>query len=178
MFLKNLNKKEKYGIIASVLVVSAALLYNFIVEPFITRWRGLSGELDAKIRTLKKDTGILDRYKQIESEHKKYASYLKSSKTDEESIAETLDYIEKASKAADCRIVNVRPIGLKRYPSHKEIIVDVSAESDIAHFSRFLFDIENAKDILLRVRRFTISSRSSQDNQLKGSFFISKIVLN
>ncbi len=57
-------------------------------------------------------------------------------------------------------------------------MIDVSAEAAIEQFSKFLYDIENPRDNLINVKRFTISAKSGQTGALKGTFIISKALLN
>jgi len=72
-------------------------------------------------------------------------------------------------------IISVKPIGSKKTGSYKEILIDVTAEATMAQFSKFLYDMETPKEMVLTVKRFVITPKSGQPNVLKGSFLISRL---
>jgi Tfp pilus assembly protein PilO len=101
---------------------------------------------------------------------------VKSAKSEEESTAEIMTYIEDVSRKDSCLVVSIKPVGAKNLGSYKEILIDVNAEGSMDQFSKFLYDIENSADMILEVKRFTLNSKSSAGT-LKGTFLISKIII-
>lgn len=177
IFIKNLTKREKYTAFATFAIAIIALIYSFIIEPVSKRWRFFNSEIRSKTRTLERDLKIMANSKAIESDYAKFSKYVKIAKSEEETIADILAYIENVSRNNSCFIINIKPAGTKSLGSHKELLIDLTAEANMAQFSKFLYDIENSKDMLLRVKRFNISSKYNQTGILKGTFLISKILI-
>jgi len=178
MMFKNLNKRERNLAGATLLIVSLAFFYKFIIDPIFTGWVNLNDEIESKTNVLKKDSGILSKYKILEAEYAELSRYVKSSKGEKADAADILNYIENISKNDSCYLVNIKPIGTRNLSSYKEVLIDVTAEATMEQFSKFLYDIENAKDMLLRVKQFNINSKTGQAGTLKGTFLVSKILID
>ena len=178
MLIKNLTKREKMIASATLAVGILAFAYAVVIEPACGRWGRLSNETASAEGVLKKDMKILSMNKVLEADYAKLSKYAKSAKKAEESMADILTYIEAVSRDDSCLIINIKPLGVKEMGSHKAALIDVTAEADMSQFSKFLYDIENSPQYLLRVRRFTISSKSGQTGTLRGTFLISKILLD
>jgi len=177
MFIKNLNKREKRIAFTTAGVIGAALIYNIIISPVAERWTGLNDRIASRTNVLEKDIRILAMRDTIEAEYTKLAPYVKSAKGDEKSVAEALSLIENISKSASCLIISIKPVGAKEFGTHKEVLIDITAEATMEQFSKFLYDIETTKDMLLKVRRFAITSKTGQAGLLKGSFLIGKVLI-
>ena len=88
MFINNLSKRERHLALATLSVVSIAVLYIFIAKPIMTGWKNFNNEIQSKITMIAKDFKILANQKTIESEYAKLSKYAKSGKSDEEAVAE------------------------------------------------------------------------------------------
>ncbi|MFA5146424.1 MAG: hypothetical protein WC515_03475 [Candidatus Omnitrophota bacterium] len=177
MVLKNLSKRERYIAFGTVALAASAAIYALIVEPVTQRWGRLNAEAMSRSAALKKDSKLISSYKTIEADYARISKFAKARKGGEEGLADMLTYIENISRNDSCAIVNIKPMGTKDFGDHKEVLIDVTAEADLTKFSRFLYDIENDKDMILRVKHFTISSRSTQEGSLRGTFLISKLLI-
>jgi hypothetical protein len=175
MLIKNLTKREKYIAAATVIVAAAAILYVFILEPISSRWSDLDKGIVSKQAELEKDTRILSKKKSLEADYAGISKFLKGAKSEDEAVADAMAYIENTSRSDSCLIVSIKPVGVKKTGSYKEILIDVSAEATMAQFSKFLYDIENPEEMILTVKRFVITPKSGQQKVLKGSFLISRL---
>lgn len=173
--IKNLSKREKYIAAATVTVAAAAILYIFILEPITSRWSDLDKGIATKQSEFEKDSKILLKKKSLESEYAGISKFLKGAQSEDEAVASAISYIENTSKSDSCLIASVKPVGSKKVGSYKEILIDVTAEATMAQFSKFLYDIETPKEMVLTVKRFVITPKSGQSNVLKGSFLISRL---
>ena len=178
MLINNFSKRERFLAVATLAVAFIAVLYFLIIEPISSRRKNINNQIQSKINMLEKDSAILSNQKALTAEYAKLAKYAKPSGSVDQAVADTLSYIESVSKSDSCVIINIKPVGVTEAETHKEILIDVSAEAGIEQFSKFLYDIENPREMLINVKRFTIASRSSQANALKGTFLISKILLD
>lgn len=178
MFIHNFSERERYLALATSAIVLIAVVYALIIRPVSARWVNLNNQIRSKINALEKDYRILANEQLLRSEYAKFSKYAKPSKSEEEAVADTLAYIENVSRNDSCFIINIKPIGVTNAGSYKEILIDVTAEANIEQFSKFLYDIENPRDTLINIKRFTINSKSGQTGILKGTFFISKVLCN
>lgn len=177
MLLKNLSKRERYIALATLSFLALAIVYNFILEPAVSRWRGLDDEMRSRLAVLKKDATIAANYTPIAAEYEKTVKQIKTGKSVEEETTDVLTQIETVSRSNSCLIVNIKPVGTKNLGSHRELLVEIAAEADIDRFSKFLYDIESSKGMMLKVRRATLSAKTGQPGTLRGNFIIGKILL-
>lgn len=175
--MKNLSPREKNIAFTTVAILAIALFYNFIVDPIAKEWQSLNLRISLKTETLKKDLKLLSMEKELDSKYSKFSKYIISVKNQDEEVADLLAYLESVSRSDSCLITNIKPMGAKEYAAYKEILIDVSAEADAGRFSKFLYDIENSKNMILKVRRLTLTSTMGQGNALRGSFVIGKIIV-
>ena len=178
MLIENLTKRERYIALAAISIALTALIYNFVIEPIAKRWIHLNDEIESRISIFRKDSKLLSMYKTLEADYTKFSKYAKSTKREEEELAAILTEIETISRNNSCLIASIKPLGTRKLPSYKEILIDATIEADIKQFSKFLYDIETSKNMILKVRRFTISSKSGQMDTLRGTFLISKILVD
>ena len=177
MFIKNMSKRERYIALAAVSFIAAAIFYNFIIDPFARKWLELNNEMETKAAALKKDIGMLSAREALETKYSKFSKYVRSGKSEEETIAEALTYMENLSRGDSCLILNIKPIGTKDMGPYKELLIDMSAEGTVSQFTKFMYDIENAQSMILKIRHFALTSKAGQEGVLKGTFLISKIII-
>jgi hypothetical protein len=178
MFVNNFNKRERYLAFATISLISAALAYLFIIDPIAARWKSLNSQIRAKANMLEKDSRLTANQKTIRAEYDKISKRGASGKSEDQEAAETLTFIESVSKNDACFIVNIKPIDIRDAASHREILIDVTVEASMSQLSKFLYDIENPRDNLIDIKRFSISSKYGQAGTLKGTLLISKALIN
>lgn len=177
MFISNFNRRERYLALATLSIVSIALAYAFIIDPIVMKWKNLNNQIRSRVGALEKDARLAANQKTVESEYAKLSKRGKPAKSKDQEVADTLAFIENVSKNDSCLIINIKPVEVTDAGSYKEILIDVTAEANIGQLSKFLYDIENPRDNLINVKRFTIGSKSGQTGILKGTFLISKVLL-
>ncbi len=178
MFIDNFNKTERYLALATLSIVSIALVYFFIIGPVAARWKNLNSQIRSKINMLEKGCRLAANQKTIELEYAKLSKQGKPVKSKDQEVADTLTFIESLSKNDECFIVNIKPIDIKDADSHKEILIDATVEAPIAQLSKFLYDIENPRENLIDIKRFSVSSKYGQTGTLKSTLLISKALLD
>ena len=178
MFINNFNKRERYLALATLSIVSIALVYVFIIDPIAAKWKDLNSHVRSKVSMLEKDSRLAANQKTIKSEYAKLSKQGGPAKSEDQEVAQTLTFIEGVSKNNACLIVNIKPIDVKDEDSHKEILIDVTVEAPIAQLSKFLYDIENPRENLIDIKRFSVSSKYGQTGVLKSTLLISKTLLD
>ena len=177
MFIKNMTKRERYIALTTVLLIGIAIIYAVRIDPIAKEWQTLNNEMKAKSAALKRDLNMLYAKASLETNYSKFAKYVKSDKSEEETAADLLSYLESLSRSDSCLVINIKPIGTKDFTSYKELLIDLSSEGSLQQFTKFLYDVENTKNMILKVRHFVLTSKAGQEGALKGSFLISKIIV-
>jgi hypothetical protein len=179
MFAKNLTGRERYLGFLAATVIAIAVLYNLLIAPLADKWACLNREVRSKTNLLAKNTAILASEKTLSPDHARMSKFIKSTSSEEEEVSHVLAFIENISRKDSCFVVNIKPMGTKSMGAYKELLVDVAAEADMERFSKFVYDIENSADMILRVKRFAINAKTGQSGSpLRGTFLISKIVID
>ena len=175
MFIKNFSGRERTLLIGAVIIAVMALLYVLVLEPLAIQWKSLDSQIDAKVTALMKDTRLLAMYSALERDYEKYRGFIDAGKDEDEEITSALGEIESISQESACYIVNVKPRSAKTVGNYKEISFEVTTEGTIGEIARFIYEIEMSEKYL-RIRRFTILSKSGPAGNLKAVFLISKII--
>ncbi len=174
MFKYSLSKKEKKLALITLIVASAAIIYDFGLEPFFGRWQKLDKEVRSKTIILKQNQKLLRAYDGLEEEYKGYYKHIGASKPSE-GYTQTLREVENLSKKTACRILNIKPFVSRDKGGYKEILFDITAEGVIDNFSGFLYELEKLKSPL-RVESFTLVPKSHTQGELKGTLRVKRIV--
>lgn len=177
MITRSLSNREKTLFLIIIIMIGAALLYGFVAEPIFMRWKNLDDRIKSKLAYMAKSRRLLNRYKTLEEEYINLPSPGDAMESEEREIAKTLAAIENISNSSSCRIQNVKPRASRKIGSYRAIAFEVTAEGTIGEFSRFLYEIETSKE-MLRIKHFTVTSKSGYPGTLKGIFLISKIIAN
>lgn len=178
MRIRDLSGRERYLAMATVSVIALALLYAVIIVPISATVGTVNSRIRAKLISIEKDRKILAGQGLLESEYARLSRNARIPGSEEQATADTLTYIEKIATNDACFIVNMKPVGMTDKGTHKELLFDVTAEGGMSQLTKFLYDIEHPRDVLINVKRFTLASKSGQPGTLKGTFFISKILLD
>jgi len=176
MSIKNFSKREKTLVSVCLAFGGMALLYALIIEPSFVHWKMMNDEIEAKTSAVIKNTRLLAMYKILKKEYAGYKDLVEVSDNEEEVFAKALAEIENLSQQSSCYIANVKPRASKELGTYKEISFEVTAEGDISQLSRFMYEIETSNECL-RIRHFTILSKTGPSGGLKGIFIINKIIL-
>jgi len=169
------RKREKILTIITVSIALIAFIYSVVIERVVLRWKMLNEEIESRKNLLIGDAELLSRYENIKEEYMKNPIFKVKGANEEEAIARVLSEIEAISNKASCYITNIKPRTTRYIGNYREISFDVSIESGITELSRFMYETEVSKEIL-RIRRFTTSSKSGPAKSLKTTFIISKII--
>jgi len=67
MFLNNMSKRERAIALATLSILAAAIIYNFILDPVLHQWRTLSAAAESKKKMLKSDLKMAREAKTLEA---------------------------------------------------------------------------------------------------------------
>ena len=176
MQIPNISKRERKILIICVSVISASLIYNFVLEPLVAKWTDLDSRIEASGLRLRKGREIIKRRQEIAEQYKDIASFVtEQSASDEEEIALLLGEVEKLANVSGAHITDIKPRPVKEEGFYKRYVVEVESEGDISRFSKFIFEIQNSPKIL-KIEKLSIGMTRGGSDQLKATMIISKFL--
>lgn len=178
MIVSRLSGRERYLAVITASIIALALLYAVIIAPISATMASVNARIRAKLISIEKDRKILAGQDILASEYARLSKNARMPGSEEQASADTLAYLEKIATNDGCFIVNMKPLGTSDNGTHKELLFDVTAEGGMSQFTKLLYDMEHPRDVLVNVKRFTLTSKSGQPGILKGTFLIGKMLLD
>ena len=152
--MKKLSVSEKRLVIATLIVAVAAFGWS-LAEPLLRGWIQPYRKIESKKGLLMKERLAIASFRQTKSAYDKWSQSARPARDDQEMTAMLLSDIEEISRAASFEIAGIKPQTVRDVDGHKEIGVEISAESGIQSLVKFLDGIEGTPK-LFRVKRLMI----------------------
>jgi len=165
----NLSKRERYIFIITGGIITAALLYNFILEPAFKKWQVLNREIEIKKARFDRGLVLLERKDSI---IKEYNSYAKSSKD----ISKILNYIENLAGLLGVKTGNIKPYPLTQAGIYGEYKIELQIEGQLPELVKFLSELIKLP-CFVTVQKFDLRAVSENSNIFKGTIILSKIII-
>lgn len=170
---KVLSKRERIILYVTLGVIIFAIGFNFLFTPILTKNEDLNKEIELTQTKLKKYLRLLSQKDYLQNKYNEFSGHLKDSLTrDFDTYLGVLSELENLTKAANIRIIDIRPQAPKSLALYKEIIVDLRTEGTMADYLKFIYTVENSLS-LLRIKKFQLNAKANT-SLLEGSFSISK----
>ncbi len=173
--ISKFSKREKTQLSLAVLLVMAALLDRAVLHPIIEKIKLFEEDIKKTEYEMSKNMKILEQKQRIEKEEKKYSSFSKQARTEEEEMAVLLREIENVAKAFGVYLVDLKPAGVTGEGFVKKFMVNLVCEADMEQLISFIYSIENAETIM-RIGSFTITPKS-KGNVAQCEVLIHKIII-
>ena len=171
---KIFKKRERIIFYLVVGLVTASVGFNLAVEPLLVKNNNLSNEINAGRAKLKRYAQLLAQKDAIESEFRKFSVSLNNTGLQDASVS-ALSELENLARAANIRIVDIRPQNAKSADLYKETIIELKAEGSMGDYLKFIYSIENSL-FLLKIKRFVLTARADPGS-LEANLSISQIAL-
>jgi|GEM_PF-1053805 len=165
----NLSKRERYIFIVSAALVSAALLYNFALEPNIKKWRLINTEITVKKARMDKGIRLLKRRDSIIEEYNKYAKTTKN-------ISKILGYMENLADSLGVKTGNIKPGQAVDKGLYKEYIIELQIEGQMQHIVKFLSGLVKLPTLVV-LKKFDFRVVSQNPLIFKGTVTLQKIII-
>lgn len=165
-----MTKRERMLIYITAAVVVCGVLLNILILPVLKKYELLNKETNIIRTRLVRYTQLLSQRENIEKEYESFLSNIKFSDRQQDALVTVLSELEDLAKAANIRIIDVRPQSQQAETAYKEILVDLKTQGDMQGYMKFIYDVENSL-LLLRIKRFRLSSKPNM-RTLEGNFSI------
>jgi Tfp pilus assembly protein PilO len=163
------SKRERYIFIATLVVISLALAYNFIIEPFFKKWNSVDAEIVKKRTVLKKSLKLLDNRNDIIKEFNNYASSIKN-------ISKILSYVEEKAISSGIKTSNIKPNPENQKGLYKEYIIELQIEGTFSAISKFLSALIKPP-AFIAVKKFEVKTAIDAPSFFKGTIVLSKLII-
>lgn len=156
--IKILNKREKIILWLTAGVIAFSIIFKFFIMPVLTKNDDLNKEIKLTQAKLKRSLRLLKQKDYIKSKYSKFLPLDNVSGEPQDSSVGLLSELERLSKNANIRIIEIRPETAKKSGLYKEIFVDLRAEGAMSGYLKFIYDIERSP-LLLKIKKFQLSAK-------------------
>ena len=174
--LERLRRRERIILYLTFVVVVSSLIYNFLLEPIVERYRLLNQEVIRNQVKLQKYLSLLRQKERIKQDFDKISEGLKTDYSEQEQMALILSEIEGLSRRSSVHITQIKPQPTKDFGTYKEFPVEIRAEAKIENLSQFIYNLQNSPQ-LLRTKKLFLNTKSATSDILETTILISKIAL-
>jgi Tfp pilus assembly protein PilO len=172
----HISKREKTMFYSGGLTVLGIIVYAMAIVPLWDYWQGLNRNITAKEVNLLKNLKILNQKDIINNTYAKYSESIKMKGSSEEETAVILKEVENIARSTNVYIASIQPQRVQDMDFYKEYYVALDAEGDMASLTKFIYDLQNSKQIL-KVKQLQLTPKSDAENILKGHIVITKILI-
>jgi Tfp pilus assembly protein PilO len=169
MIAINLSKREKYIFIATITFIASVLLYNFIFEPGLKKWRAANNEILAKKAKMDKGIRLIQRKNAIIQE---YNRYVKST----ENISKILSYVEGLADSLGIRTSNMKPGQGIEKGLYKEYSIELQIEGRFPEIIKFLSELIKLPTFAA-LKKCDFRAVTENPSIFKGTIILSKIII-
>ena len=169
MFSINLSKREKSIFIITAVLIAAALLFNFLLEPGIEKFRTANNEIAVKKAVIKKYAGLLEKKDLITAEYSRYAG-------SDKDISQVLNYLENLAGSLRVRTRNIKPGQVFESVLYNEYKLELEVEGEPEYIIKFLSEIARFPALIV-LKKFDLKLFSQDPLMFKGTIILSKILI-
>ncbi|MEK6714719.1 MAG: hypothetical protein AABY43_01570 [Candidatus Omnitrophota bacterium] len=156
--IKILNKREKIVLWLTLGVIIFSLIFNFLIAPVLTKNDNLNKEIKLTQTKLKRSLRLLSQKDYLKVKYNKLLPLDNVSGEPQDSSVSVLSELERLSKNADIRIIEIRPETTKKLALYKEIFVDLRAEGTMEGYLKFIYALEHSP-LLLKIKKFQLTAK-------------------
>lgn len=175
MMQRILSRRERIILYATIGIIALVVIFNFALEPMLARNEQLNKDITVTRAKLKKYLQLLSEKESIQSRYATLSSRALPEGTEGVSV-DVLSELEQLAKAANIRIIDIRPQNPGVANAYPQAFFELRAEGGMENYLQFIYRIENSL-LLLRVTKLQLNVRPATQI-LEGVFLIAQISLD
>ncbi|MCX7661484.1 MAG: hypothetical protein N2Z79_02225 [Candidatus Omnitrophica bacterium] len=175
-FISGLSKRERFIFYTASILILLVIVDRLVIIPFYSKMSQVAGEIKDKEAEIRKAIHILSQKERINQQLKQYASFLRFVSSEEEQFTLVLKEIETLANKSNVYLLDLKPAGVKDKGLIKEYLINLNLEAKIESLVTFIYEVENSS-LLLAVKKYQISPKTSQTSIVSCSMVISKTVV-
>ena len=164
------TKREKIIFYLTVSLFIGSVFFNFVAAPLLKENDDLDKDIAITKTRLARYLRLLSQKDLTQDKYNKISSMFDISLSGDNAAVSILSELEDLAKAANIRLVDVRPQGPSKDVDSKGGLIDLRAEGTIEGYLKFIYSLENPFSIL-RIKRMQINTKPAQQT-LEGIFSI------
>lgn len=169
----DLSKRERYIVIAAVVVLAVLVLDRYVLTPFVGKWGRVSNDRARLSQQLDRASGLFERRERLEARWQEMLST--SLKTDPASAeSQVLHALREWSQKSGMTLSSVRPDHVAGGGDLPQIRFSVTCTGSMQSAAAFMWDIETA-DLPLRIDSMQLSTAREGGRQMSLQVEVSTI---
>ena len=174
--LKNLNKRERYGVMAAAGVIALFLIAVFVVEPFFSRSANMKNSLQSKAQMLVEMQRLQSDYNALTQQAKISKSRFKRRQRGF-TLYSFLDRLAGESGIKD-RISSMKPTKtVQRGSPYKISRVEMKLEAiTLEQLTTYLYGVETSKN-MVAIKKISISKKDKKQGLLTAILQVETVEL-
>jgi len=172
------SKKEKYLSFAVIILTLSFSLERLLFHPLAAKLDTLNQEIESEELRLKKALTLQGQKEEILKEYEKYKHYLKiEASSREEVVAKLLKQIEMMARKSKVSLVDIKPQPQpKKMGDYRKYNIEIDLGASMDEIVDFFYRLQES-GLLLRVEKFSLSSKDEYADILKAKMVITGITV-
>lgn len=168
-----LTKREKIILHWTIGLIIFSALLHIVIVPVLKKNDALNKRKQITRLRLIKYTRLLAQKESLEEKFKSVSSILRLPEQQKNPAVSGLLELENLAKAANIRIIDIRPQTTKQTGTYKETVIDIKTEGDMLEHMKFIYDIEHSFS-LFTIRKLKLNCKPNS-RILEGFFSMSQL---
>ena len=176
-FYERLSARERKILYVVIALLGVTIGYHGVLRPMAAKFSTLDEEIFAMQMRLRKAKTFIRQKDDIMEAVKQYPNLEKmDAGSDEEEIAQLLNFIEQTARKNGVSLSDVKPQPVKSDQQTKQYSVELNAESNLEALIRYVYDLEHSEN-LLRIDRVNIAPKDEKGPTLRAYLLITRLVV-
>ena len=177
-FIANLSEKERKIFYITAIVVCLAMLDRLFLNPVMSRLKVLDTKIEEEKIAIMRDRRILSYEPKIKKESDVFSKYFSASVPDDDVVnADFLRLVEKLASQANVSLVKSNPSHVNKGEQLNEYFASVDCNGKLQDVMSFMHTV-NTTEELLKVTEFNMTPQRGQDNTVKVSMTVVKVIVH
>ena len=169
--MKTLKSRERFMLIACVVLGLVFVGYQFLVKPFLEQAEVIDQKIELQENKLRKNLETIQQGQSVDAEFNNLLRILGERQGDE---AELVSVIESAAGQSNINISNMQPQKAVGRDFYKTYAVNLVMDGSWKDMIKFLYLLENAPHFC-QVQQITIEKNSMMADTVRGRLTIGKL---
>lgn len=176
-FWNRLSAREKNILYVTIFLLVILAGYHGIWNPGIVKFQQLDEQIFAYQMKIRKAKTFLRQKDQVAEEVAKYPNLEQmNAGTDEEEIAQLLNFIEQAARDHTVSLSDVKPEQVQSDKWSKRYIIVLNAESKLSNLIEFIYALQYSPQ-LLKIERVDTAPKEDESRTLRSSLTVTRVVV-
>lgn len=177
-FVSGLNEKERKIFYITAIVVCLAMLDRLFLNPVMGHLKVLDKKIEEEKMAIMRDRRILSYETKIKNDSEVFNKYFSASVPDDDVVNnEFFRLIERLASQSNVSLIKSNPSHIDKDDQLNEYFASVDANGKLEDVMSFMHTVNTTED-LLKVTEFNMTPQRGQENTVKVSMTIVKVIVH